>query len=148
MGTIECSQPASKSSWDSQDFGDISMVLKMAHFRNSTGPRWVKIRWQQLIGDAAPHLILTQITQWRHIFALLAICAGNSPVTGEFPTQRPVTWSFDVSLICAEINVWVNNREAGNLRRYRAHYDVTNDTANLSFQPWIYNIKNAHIGNS
>ena len=42
MGTIECSQPASKSSWDSQDFGNISMVLKMAHFRKSTGPRWVK----------------------------------------------------------------------------------------------------------
>ena len=35
MGTIECSQPASKSSWDSQDFGDISMVLKMAYFRKS-----------------------------------------------------------------------------------------------------------------
>ena len=29
-------------------------------------------------------------------FALLAICAGNLPVTGEFPTQRPVTRSFDV----------------------------------------------------
>ena len=28
--------------------------------------------------------------------ALLAICAGNSPVSGEFPTQRPVTRSFDV----------------------------------------------------
>ena len=28
--------------------------------------------------------------------ALLAICAGNSPVTGEFPTQKPVTRSFDV----------------------------------------------------
>ena len=28
--------------------------------------------------------------------ALLAVCAGNSPVTGEFPAQRPVTWSFDV----------------------------------------------------
>ena len=27
---------------------------------------------------------------------LLAICVGNSPVTGEFPTQRPVTQSFDV----------------------------------------------------
>ena len=25
----------------SQDFGDISVVLKMAHFRKSTGPRWV-----------------------------------------------------------------------------------------------------------
>ena len=34
MGTIECSQPASKSSWDSHDFGDVSMVLKMAHFRH------------------------------------------------------------------------------------------------------------------
>ena len=28
--------------------------------------------------------------------ALLAICARNSPVTGEFPAQRPVTWSLDV----------------------------------------------------
>ena len=28
--------------------------------------------------------------------ALLAICAGTSPVPGEFPTQRPVTRSFDV----------------------------------------------------
>ena len=27
---------------------------------------------------------------------LLALCEGNSPVTGEFPSQRPVTWSFDV----------------------------------------------------
>ena len=27
---------------------------------------------------------------------LLAICVGNSPVTGEFPAQRPVTRSFDV----------------------------------------------------
>ena len=33
--------------------------------------------------------------------ALLALCAGNSPVTGEFPTQRPVTRRFDVSLFCA-----------------------------------------------
>ena len=28
--------------------------------------------------------------------ALLAFCAGNSPVTGEFPTQKSVTRSFDV----------------------------------------------------
>ena len=28
MGTNECSQPASKSSWDSHDFGDVNMVLK------------------------------------------------------------------------------------------------------------------------
>ena len=31
-----------------------------------------------------------------NISALLALCEGNSPVTGEFPSQRPVTWGFDV----------------------------------------------------
>ena len=55
--------------------------------------------------------------------ALLATCAGNSPVTGEFPTQRPVTWRL-MFFIRVWINGWVNNREAGNLRRYGAHYDV------------------------
>ena len=29
------------------------------------------------------------------------------------------------SLICAWINTWVNNGEAGDLRRHRAHYDIT-----------------------
>ena len=40
------------------------------------------------------------VSWWRHqmeaFSALLAICAGNSPIPGEFPTQRPVTRSFDV----------------------------------------------------
>ena len=39
-------------------------------------------------------------TWWRHqmetFSALLAFCAGNSPVSGEFPSQRPVARSFDV----------------------------------------------------
>ena len=30
--------------------------------------------------------------------ALLALCAGNSLVTAEFPSQRPLMWSFDVYL--------------------------------------------------
>ena len=34
-----------------------------------------------------------ELTWWRH---QMAICAGNSPVPGEFPSQRPVTRSFDV----------------------------------------------------
>ena len=41
-----------------------------------------------------------RISWWRHqmetFSALLVICAGNSPVTVEFPTQRPVARSFDV----------------------------------------------------
>ena len=51
---------------------------------------------------------------WRHqmetFSALLVICAGNSSVTGEFPAQRTVTRIFDVFF---------------DLRRHRAHYDVT-----------------------
>ena len=38
-------------------------------------------------------------TWWRHqmtFSALLAFCEANSPVTGDFPSQRPVTRSFDV----------------------------------------------------
>ena len=39
-------------------------------------------------------------TWWRHqmeaFYVLLALCAGNSSVTGEFPSQRPVTRRFDV----------------------------------------------------
>ena len=69
-------------------------------------------------------------TWWRHqmeaLSALLAICAGNSPVTGEFPTHEG-RWrgALMFFLICAWINSWVNNGEACDLKRHRAHYDVT-----------------------
>ena len=53
---------------------------------------------------------------WRHqmeaFSELLALCAGNSPVAGEFPSQRPVTRSFDVFF------------DLRLSKRHRAHYDV------------------------
>ena len=65
---------------------------------------------------------------WRHqmetFFALLALCAGNSPVPGEFPTQRPVTLRFDVFFDLRPNKRLSNNGEAVDLRRHRAHYDV------------------------
>ena len=60
------------------------------------------VRWSFLRVDKADWLIVTIVVcAWgRHqmdtFSALLAICAGNSPVTGEFPAQRPVTRGFDV----------------------------------------------------
>ena len=67
-----------------------------------------------------------------NIFALLAICAGNSPVTREFPPPPPPPpphkgqWrgALMFSLLCVWINGRVKNREAGDLRRYHAHYYV------------------------
>ena len=59
-------------------------VTEISHVNSSSHPVGVILR-----------------TWWRHqmetFSALLAICAGNSPVNGEFPAQRPVTRSFDVS---------------------------------------------------
>ena len=55
---------------------------------------------------------------------LLALCAGNSTVTGEFPSQRPVTRSFDVFFGMRSNKRLRNKRTAGDLRRHRAYYDV------------------------
>ena len=44
--------------------------------------------------------------------ALLAICAGNSPVPGEFPAQRPVTRSFDV-FFDLRLNKWWSKQSWG-----------------------------------
>ena len=49
--------------------------------------------------DRIPWLNIPMCTWWRHqmetFSALLALCAGNSPITSEFPSQRPVTRNFD-----------------------------------------------------
>ena len=50
---------------------------------------------------------------WRHhietFFALLVLCAGNSPVTVEFPSQRPVMRSFDV-FFDLHLNKWLSKQ--------------------------------------
>ena len=65
---------------------------------------------------------------WRHqmetFSALLAICAGNSPVSGEFPAKGQWRGALMFTLICARMNVWVNTHDAGDYRRHHAHYDV------------------------
>ena len=76
--------------------------------------------------------------------ALLAICAGNSPVPGEFPTQRPVTRSFDF-FIGIWINGWVNNREVGDYWRYCALY-VNTKLQKQSFQISRYITKSVLVG--
>ena len=48
------------------------------------------------LGDSRQLKFHGDIIKMETLSALLAICAGNSPVTGEFPAQRPVTRSLDV----------------------------------------------------
>ena len=67
---------------------------------------------------------------------MLAPCAGNSSVPGEFPHKGQWRRALMFSLICARINGWVNNGEAGDSRRHRAHYDVIVMTINYVNPAW------------
>ena len=64
---------------------------------------------------------------WRHqmeaFSALPTLRVGNSSVNSPHKGQWRGALMF--SLICAWINGWVNNREAGDWRHHRTHYDVT-----------------------
>ena len=62
---------------------------------------WTGNYYIALTLDGANNSIsLSSIPWWRHqmetFSALLALCAGNSPVTAEFPSQMPVTQSIGV----------------------------------------------------
>ena len=61
---------------------------------------------------------------WKHFPHYWPFVPGihRSPVNSPHKGQWRGALMF--SLICARINSWINNREAGDLRHHRAHYDV------------------------
>ena len=69
------------------------------------------------IGASLTTYCPNQVSWWRHqieaLSALLALCEGNPPVTGGFPSQRPVTRGFDVSF-----DLRLNNRLSKQSRRW------------------------------
>ena len=64
------------------------------------------------------------VIKWKHMPRFWPFVRGihRSPVNSPHKGQRRGALMF--SLICAWLNGWANNREAGDLRRHRAHYDV------------------------
>ena len=64
------------------------------------------------------------VIKWKHFPRYWPFVRGihRSPVNSPHKGQWRGALMF--SLICVWINGWVNNREAGDLRRYRAHYSV------------------------
>ena len=88
-------------------FKSIFRVTKTTPMFHITGPLW----WDLLVTVDFPN---HRPSWWRHetFSALLAICAGNSPVPGEFPTQRSVTRSFDV-FFDLRLNKRLNKRSWG-----------------------------------
>ena len=80
------------------------------HFDNFQCSQWWKFHQNEDISVSVHYH--DGVIKWKHL-----------RVTGPFKSQWRGALMF--SLICAWINGWVSNREADNLRRHRAHYDVT-----------------------
>ena len=95
-------------------------------------PHWSSSEWAQgclsmwwieywIVHDISLH---DDVIKWKHFPRYWPFVRGihrspvNSPHKGQWRGALMFTW------ICARINGWVNNGEAGDLRRYRAHYDV------------------------
>ena len=64
------------------------------------------------------------VIKWKHFSRYWPFVRGihRSPLIS--PHKGQWRGAFMFPLICARINGWVNNREAGDLRRHRAHYEV------------------------
>ena len=64
------------------------------------------------------------VIKWKHFPRYWPFVRGIHRSTVNSSHKGQWRGALMFSLICAWIKVWVNNREAGGLRRYRAHYDV------------------------
>ena len=98
---------------------------------NKIGPRKTRVlhtysqyitatRWQILIWYVWNTWWCLQIEAFS---AILVLWEGNPSITGKFPSQRPFTQNFDV-FFDLRANTQENNRNTGDFRRHRAHYEV------------------------
>ena len=85
----------------SYEMSEENILEKIGHaVTEVTEPKYWRMRWP----DCHDDIIIFSV--------LLAHCAGNSPVTGEFPAQRPVTWGFDV-FFDLRLNKWLSTQSWG-----------------------------------
>ena len=71
--------------------------------------------------DSLKHV---DVIKWKHFPRYWPFVRGIPRSPENYPHKGQWRGALMFSLICAKINGWVNNREAGDLRCHRAHYDV------------------------
>ena len=76
-------------------------------------------------GQTTSYYLHDNVIKWKYFSRYWPYVRGihRSPVNSPHKGQWRGALMF--SFICVRINSWVNNREVGDLRRYRAHYDVS-----------------------
>ena len=96
------------------------------------------------------------VIKWKHVLRHWLLCGEFTGDCGEFTGHQwiPLTQTSEAELWCflwsaPEQMVWVNNQDAGDLRRHRAHYDVTVMWCRIviqwSGQPWDLSAFNASL---
>ena len=81
--------------------------------------------WSVNVSPQTDNTFHDDVMKWKHFPRYWPFVQGipRSPVNS--PHKGQWRGALMLSLICVGINDWVNNRDAGDLRRDRAHYDVT-----------------------
>ena len=94
----------------------LSSIITIAMFESIRRHSWQLYDWLLNHDD---------VIKWKHFWRYWPFRRGihRSPVN--YPHKGHWRVALMFSFICARLNGWVNNREAGGLRRHRVHYDVT-----------------------
>ena len=109
VGEIQRSLMDFPHKWPVMRILDVFLVVSLYNLLNNQSiSRWFETPWRPLPNEIPSQMCVCTATNcfqygaWRHqmeaFSALLALCAGNSLVTSEFPEQRPMTQSFDFFL--------------------------------------------------
>ena len=108
-----------------------ALIVELPLTECSGMQHWFK-RWLAVL-DQANSWIHTErdlwhyddVIKWKHFPRYWPFVRGIHRWPRRSPHKGQWRGALMFSLICAWINGWVNNREAGDLRRHRAYYDVS-----------------------
>ena len=118
----------SNSLWHYCNEDNGSKVLLNLEFLDSLHHSWETSLWIRYQRGAKAFWILElhdDIIKWKHFPRYWPFVRGIHRSTVNSPHKGQWRGTIMFSLICVWINGLVNNGEAGDLRRYRAHYDFT-----------------------
>ena len=126
------------------------LTQRKPHTTNNTRTYWEQGRWNQYvpllvsnlnsdlwillfvssfptfntIGPGVMHAVHDDVIKWKYFPRYWPFVWGIHRWPVNFPHKGRWRGALIFSLICAWINAWVNNREAADFRRHRAHYDA------------------------
>ena len=111
---------------------DVTWALSVSNRRQIQG---LFNSLSMLVTRETPISCHDDVIKWKHSPRNWPFMRGihRSPVNSLHKGQWRGALMFP--LICVWINGWINNRKAGDLRRYRTHYDVTV----MITDPWVGN---------